>query len=915
MNPASPVRPKGSRRLSRVAASSPLIAAVLVSSSASAAPPSGKHPRLFMSAANVAGYQANAKKSGTAASAVIFQCEDAIKAAKNYTTRGGADGDNWPGTAVRCAFAYKATGDAKYLTQAIKYWKASLDDDQTLGDALGCTASASPNWQSWNGNPPAPPIIRTITHDTGYPMRWYGPYIALTYDWLNDAPGVDAGLLAQTRTCLGAWNDYYTAKGYHRDEAGANYNAGYVIAKTLSAIAIGTDGGADGHLWNEVTTSLYPKLLIGEGLAGATGGVGSPAGALVGGDWAEGWQYGPLSVLEYAVGARALADNGAAMPEMATWTDSLAIRYAHGTVPTMDALWVGGDFDDQSVYQDPSLNVLDAVLAGPSSDTAASWAAFAKQAQGLTKGTYVYNALAELREVAPVDYRAAQPSRWYVARGTRAMYVRSSWEPSAFWGVFTSAPSVVSDHQHLSASNFVLSRGADHLVVDTSNYGEIGSIETNALTVDSKIAKYDYGGSQTPWSKAELAWARGTDDAVYAARSDFARAFDFQDTVSDVAYAHREWVMLPEGEVVTIDRAHSVDAAHAMTVSFHTNTGAGGLALAGKVASGTVGGSKVSIHAVSLSGGTPAISQPTVGECKLSCSYPCAQCDASRIPVDVYRVKVPGPWAVAIHVIDALAAGESDAVVGSLNDDTYDPAPKLNAGVIGAAVYRGTKQSYVVASSAVDGVTSANMTYGVPGAGPSRHAVFDAPEDGSGESAVTATAQGGRCVVSITAGKGFAGRPLLFTLGSAAEGCTPKASTDVAPSEPTPGGTGGSAGTGGSGTGAGGSGTGAGTGTGGTGAGTGTGGTGTGGTGTGGKAGTAGKAGSAGKGGATAAGTSGKGGSSAAAAADDASADDSESSGGCSVTGSGSDGSPMTLALGLGLAIAAASARRRRRAS
>ena len=35
--------------------------------------------------------------------------------------------------------------------------------------------------------PPAPPVILTVTHDTGYPMRWYGPDVALTYDWLYNA--------------------------------------------------------------------------------------------------------------------------------------------------------------------------------------------------------------------------------------------------------------------------------------------------------------------------------------------------------------------------------------------------------------------------------------------------------------------------------------------------------------------------------------------------------------------------------------------------------------------------------------------------------------------------------------------------------------------------------------------------------
>jgi len=602
--------------------------------------------------------------------------------------------------------------------------------------------------------------------------------------------GVDSALLAQARTCLTAWSDFYTAKGYHHDQAGANYNAGFVIGKALSAIAIGTDGGADGHLWNEVVADQFQKLLIGEGLKGADGKIGEPVGAMVGGDWAEGWQYGPLSVLEYAVAARALEEQGVPLPELDAWTNSLVLRYIHGTVPSLDGQWVGGDFDDEQAYQSPAVNELDAVLAGPSSDDAASFAAALKAKQSLAGGAYFYNALAELRAVAPVEYTAQSPAPalFYVARGTRALYARTGWAASAFWSVFSSAPEVVDDHEHFSASNFVFSRGSDHLIVDSSNYGEFDTFENNAISVDSDNLKGDYAQTQTPWSKAELVWARGTDDAVYAARSDFAKAFIFSDTPSDIPYAHREWVMLPEGEIVTIDRVHTADANHAMYLGFHVNSGGGGqLKLTGNTASATVGNSQVAIHSVALSGGKPAVSQPEVGSCSLKCSYPCGKCDAARFAVDKYSVKVPGPFATAIHVIDGLGSGET-AIVGSLNDDTYDPAPKQNAGVIGAAVYRGTKQNYVVASSAPDGVSPATMTYGVPGDSASRQIVFDAPEDSAGSSAVSAVAVGGRCVLSIVAGSGFAGHPLMFGVSSAVDGCAVKADTEVAAGEPPKGG-------------------------------------------------------------------------------------------------------------------------------
>src|SRR5262249_1700205 len=152
---------------------------------------------------------------------------------------------------------------------------------------------------------------------------------------------------------------------------------------------------------------------------------------------------------------------------------------------------------------------------------------------------------------------------------------------------------------------------------------------------------------------------------------------------------------------------------------------AGTLALSGGVASGTGGGSKLAIHAAWLSGGTPALSKPPVGSCTLSCSYPCGACTAPRFADDEYTGTGPGPDPQALHVFDGLGASESPAQVGSLNDDNFDPAPKQNAGVIGAAVYRASKQSYVVASAAQDGAPANPMTYGVPGGSAGRHIVYD----------------------------------------------------------------------------------------------------------------------------------------------------------------------------------------------
>ncbi|HEX6764318.1 MAG TPA: hypothetical protein VF103_02545, partial [Polyangiaceae bacterium] len=368
--------------------------------------PSGAHPRLFMTAANLDGFKSNVARSDTAASHLVARCDETIEHPEFYAERGGADGDNWPGAALACAFAYQTNGDAKYLTQALLYWKTALNDDQAIGDNLGCTAASSTfDWRNqWNGEYPPPPVLVTATHDTGYPMRWYGPFLSLVYDWLYAAPGVDEALREQTRTCLTAWIDNYTRRGYLNEDPGHNYHAGYAVSKTLASIAIGTDGGADGHLWIETLDDLFADQLVGNALGGQSSD-SEPAGLMVGGDWAS-WQYGPLSVAEYSVMTRAVEEHGAPQPEMDEWLNSLAVRYAHGVLPRLeDGQFFGnGDFDSERPYQALNAAQADAILLGPSSDQAASWALFLKQQPGVGSGNYFYDALAELRNVTAVDY-------------------------------------------------------------------------------------------------------------------------------------------------------------------------------------------------------------------------------------------------------------------------------------------------------------------------------------------------------------------------------------------------------------------------------------------------------------------------------------------------------------------------------
>jgi hypothetical protein len=186
---------------------------------------------------------------------------------------------------------------------------------------------------------------------------------------------------------------------------------------------------------------------------------------------------------------------------------------------------------------------------------------------------------------------------------------------------------------------------------------------------------------------------------------------------------------------------------------------------------------------VKLSGGTPAV-KTYKGDNGSPCSNGTfGTCTAARFDVGEYAVQVPGPTAVAVHVLDALAAADAPSEAVAIDD----PA------VTGARVTRGTSRSYVLGSSAKDGAAGATLAYSVPGDMLARHVVFDAPEDATGTSSVSAHAVGDACAVTITAGGGagsFAGRPLVFQLAAAKDGC---AATEDKPAPPPGTGPGGGA--------------------------------------------------------------------------------------------------------------------------
>src|SRR5687768_6475431 len=165
---------------------------------ATAAPPepSGAHPRLFLDTETLDALKAAADRPGSAVARAITRCTRIHANPGDYTS--GGMGLDFGANMSACAIAWLVTDDPIHGAEAVRFFRALLNDYQRIGDGAG-----------------GDDVVR---HDTGYAMRGFGPYTAIAYDWLRGAPGVDSDLLALARRRFKAWTDWYDADGYHNDQ-------------------------------------------------------------------------------------------------------------------------------------------------------------------------------------------------------------------------------------------------------------------------------------------------------------------------------------------------------------------------------------------------------------------------------------------------------------------------------------------------------------------------------------------------------------------------------------------------------------------------------------------------------------------------------------------------------------------------
>jgi uncharacterized protein (TIGR03382 family) len=693
------------------------LAIVLALAANAAADPTGPHPRILLDAQLRDAWKEQAKAAHGPVKGAMALCEEA-RTTKEHD-HAVYQGSEWAKVLQACLVSWAATGSKDDAATALRFTSALLDDLDVIGDRRGGDEAAR--------------------RDDGYSIRNLGPYTALAYDWLYDQMSPE--LRAHARARWKAWLDWYRAKGYRAHGAGTNYHAGYVLAATFIAIA---QHGDDNSLWPEITGTIWGKEIA---IALADDGV------LAGGDWPEGWQYGPLAVASYSVAARAMRGVGVDVPGVARWLHSMLLRHVYALSPS-DQWFAGGDTESETANLPPGVLALDAIALGDGSpDDKRQARGELARLQLVDKDWLLYDALAGVGDKPVLPPRSKMPTS-YLASGTGTLFARTRWDDSAIWFVTTCHAAIDVDHRHPDAGNFVVSRGKDDVIVDPSPYGTQSTLTSNAPTVASAHLPKEYIPSQAFWSeKTSFDFATQRASGVVATRCDYSDQYKFQQRRSDVPDALRDLVMIPSADgkdavVVVVDRANTTSEDRKMYLRFRTP---GHLALDKGVATASVGATKLAIHA--LADEKPTIGVPSQKDCFKEGTVR-GTCDAARIPVTDYRVEIAGPKPYAAHVIMVGEAPE----VKPLSGDGWQGVHAGNASVVW-----GNK----IAS------------YKAP---PGTHVVLDAPD---ASVAATAKRDGDSCDVTLAAGGSLPARPLVITVDAQCNvAADPEAVGSTAPSAP-----------------------------------------------------------------------------------------------------------------------------------
>src|SRR6266700_2720685 len=331
--------------------------------------------------------------------------------------------------------------------------------------------------------------FNSILIDTTYTSRYLGKYMALGLDWLDGYVGFSAALKAEAIDLLKQWFNWLSANGYHYSSPASNYGAGSYCSQVFTALALqGRDADAPAMLSQMLTyrTANFLPLLQNQ------------TASLVGGFWAEGWNYGPLATQNILHASLALEDAGqlTATAERAWASD--VVKHLVEASPTPSTMYNGGDW---YAYPAPFPGKdMFVTLSAVADDTAPkSYANEILQNYAGTLSANTWDLFFRDPSATTANWTNDLPLQWF-AGGTGLLTARSDWGSNPTWIAFQLGNLLGADHQTYTPGQFQIQRGCDDLLVNATSIGEEQtppkkSFYGNTLVVDDNgegVQNYRY---------------------------------------------------------------------------------------------------------------------------------------------------------------------------------------------------------------------------------------------------------------------------------------------------------------------------------------------------------------------------------------------------------------------------------------
>ena len=437
-------------------------------------PPSAStHPRILFTPERVERLRAAARSGTDLWKKLEGRCEIFLDSEQS----GGYLGLQWGEAIGNLTTCWYATGEERYRDRAVFYLRALLHDQRKVGDGKGGE--------------------KIVRGNSGYPIRAFGLYAALAYDWLHDAPGMDE-LRPIILDRLDAWLGWYMEEGYLNDSPYSNYFWGYFA--TLAIAALATHGEHDGsELWMQKTRELLDKKVV----------PGFQAN-LKGGEWAEGWQYGQLVAMEVALLVDAFhTATGADYAPAFSWLGEIVDAQLHRTHPHRGS-WYGNGTQHQRPPPPDGSALASALLVLDRTDPArAAQARFIlrRMFPPLPKDRFWFAILADRPDAPDQDPRRAERIAYHLS-GPGQTFMRSSWQEDAVWVSFQAGPRVAVDHQQNDQGHFEIWRGGDALLSDFATQEGYATINHNSILIDDGGDVLNYTPNHGVWNRRSktLAW-------------------------------------------------------------------------------------------------------------------------------------------------------------------------------------------------------------------------------------------------------------------------------------------------------------------------------------------------------------------------------------------------------------------------